>query len=169
MSQKIRWFASSPDYYPKQCLQKGRSRGIALTPFGGSSTTTTVSLKASGAQSRQPMRIEGSLPREELLFREPVTSANLLNSNCADTNGNDYRSLAANHPPFGVWWRQINHGGDRHSSGDNTPGLAPPLRQIPSFFDARSCLFAWILTREMPDVYDPFMTDIWVSQMVHPQ
>src|SRR6267154_4071778 len=60
-----------------------------------------ILLDAGGPQASQAMLIDGELPRQELVHRQRVAAASLLEGEQAAANcGNDF-GLAADHPPFG--------------------------------------------------------------------
>ena len=60
-----------------------------------------ILLDAGGAQSRQPMLIDGKLPGEEFVDSQGVTAAGLLEGEQAAADcGNDF-GFTANDPPFG--------------------------------------------------------------------
>ena len=60
-----------------------------------------ILLDAGGAQSRQPMLIDGKLPGEEFVDSQGVTAAGLLQREKATADcGNDF-GFTANDPPFG--------------------------------------------------------------------
>ena len=72
-------------------------------------TTTAVGLQACGAQPREAVGIEGSLPGEEFLFGKPVTPTSLLDSDHPASHRREHGSLAADNPPFGGGRGKINH------------------------------------------------------------
>jgi hypothetical protein len=57
------------------------------------------------------MRLERTLPRQELLLRKLVAPQNLLHRDPAATHGSHYRSLATGCPSDGIGGWQIVHWG----------------------------------------------------------
>ena len=55
------------------------------------------------------MRLERSLPRQELLLRKLVAPQNLFHRDPAAAYGSHYRSFAAGNPPRGTGGWQIVH------------------------------------------------------------
>ena len=68
-----------------------------------------VLLDAGGTQSGKAMLIDGKLPGEELVDRQGVAAASLLEGEQAAANrGNDF-GLTADNPPFGPGRGQIRN------------------------------------------------------------
>jgi hypothetical protein len=68
-----------------------------------------ILLDAGGPQPGQTMLVYGKLPGEELVDRQRVAAASLLEGEQAAANrGNDF-GLAADHPPFGPGRGQIRN------------------------------------------------------------
>src|ERR1700737_3056754 len=69
-----------------------------------------VLLDASGAQTRETVRLVGALPGAEFLLAELVAAAGLLNGDLAALHRGDDRRLAAHHPSSSIDGRQVSHG-----------------------------------------------------------
>jgi hypothetical protein len=68
-----------------------------------------ILLDAGSAQSGKAMLIDGKLPGKELVDRQGVTAASLLEGEqAAADRGNDF-GLPADNPPFGPGCRQIRN------------------------------------------------------------
>src|SRR3954468_13074683 len=68
-----------------------------------------VLLDAGGPQAGQAVLVDGELPGQELVHRQRVAAASLLEGEQAAANrGNDF-GLAADHPPFGSGRGQIRN------------------------------------------------------------
>ena len=101
------------------------------------------------------MGIEGPLPRTEPLHGKPVTPASLLDSDGAAADRSKHGSFAANHPPCGVWWRQINHRGRlAHVRMETIISVAYPAQAstfpVSDSKAIRSARFIRFESREMP-------------------
>jgi hypothetical protein len=75
----------------------------------GLAVLLAILLDAGGAQSREPMLIDGELPGEEFVNRQGVTAASLLQGEQATTNRGDDFGFTADNPPFGAGRRQIRN------------------------------------------------------------
>ncbi len=68
-----------------------------------------MSKNSSGAQAREAIGVERTLPSLQLLIREPVTTTGFLNTDVTFPDRSKDGSLAANHPSLGVRRRQTMH------------------------------------------------------------
>jgi hypothetical protein len=68
-----------------------------------------VLLDAGGPQAGQAMLIDGELPGKELVHRQRVAAASLLEGEQAAANRSNDFGLAADHPPFGSGRGQVRN------------------------------------------------------------
>jgi hypothetical protein len=68
-----------------------------------------ILLDAGGPQASQAMLIDGELPRQELVHRQRVAAASLLEGEQTAANRGDDFGLAADHPPFGSGRGQVRN------------------------------------------------------------
>src|SRR4051794_231367 len=66
-----------------------------------------VLLDAGSAQSSQTMLVDRLLPGEELLYRQRITGAGLLEAEEAAAHRGDHLRLAADDPTLGIAWRKV--------------------------------------------------------------
>jgi hypothetical protein len=86
----------------------GRSR-FCSNAVGSAEGLLPILLDAGGAQSGKTMLIDGKLPGKELVDRQRVAAASLLEGEQSAANcGNDF-GLTANNPPFGPGRGQIRN------------------------------------------------------------
>ncbi len=65
-------------------------------------TRHAILLNARGTQTGKAVRLEHTLPGEELLLGELVAAQSLLHCDPAAAHGSHHRGFAADDPPFGV-------------------------------------------------------------------
>jgi hypothetical protein len=66
-----------------------------------------ILLNARGTQTGKAVRLEHTLPGEELLLGELVAVQSLLHCDPAAAHGSHHRGFAADNPPRGIRGRQI--------------------------------------------------------------
>ena len=87
---------------PKKSAESASRSGTALS-------TRPVLLNARGTQTRDPVRLERSLPGKKLLLRKLIAPQNLFHCDRAAAHSSHYRRFAAGNPPRRIKGWQIVH------------------------------------------------------------
>ena len=100
-------------------------------------TRAAILLDASNAQTSKAVEFERAIPRKELLLRQLVETASLLQRDPAATHSNDHRGLATDNPPLGVrMWQLLGEACPARRFSGGRFHEAPPSRARPSLAPA---------------------------------
>jgi hypothetical protein len=86
-----------------------KTGGFGAVIWGRSVDATPVLLTPSGMQTGKAVRLERTLPGEELVLRELVAAQSLLHCDPAAAHGSHHCGFAAGDPPNGIRRWQIVH------------------------------------------------------------
>ena len=83
--------------------------GLASVSLGALVVGIAIDLQPGDAETRDAVPVDRALPSEELLDRQVVALAHLIEADHADANRPNDGGLAPHDPALGVGWREFNH------------------------------------------------------------
>src|SRR5690242_7628537 len=104
------WFRRPCEYFRNATARSTRrSVSDARDDATGIALLLPVLLDSRGAQPGETVTVDRILPGEELLDRERVAAAGLLQRQKASAHSRNNLGLASDHPAFGPWGRQVRN------------------------------------------------------------